>query len=85
MQSCRLLRSRAHVRISVLGDSMTTDHISPAGSITKNRPAGKLLASNMASSTIEFNSYGSRRGNDRIMVRGTFANIRIRNASGSRH
>ncbi|MDR2439668.1 MAG: aconitate hydratase AcnA [Planctomycetaceae bacterium] len=62
----------------VLGDSVTTDHISPAGSIKPDSPAGKfLIVSGVPASA--FNSYGSRRGNDRIMARGTFANIRIRN------
>ena len=65
--------------LAVLGDSVTTDHISPAGSITKNSPAGKYLIEHGVD-PVEFNSYGSRRGNDRVMVRGTFANIRIRNA-----
>ncbi len=61
-----------------LGDSVTTDHISPAGAIKKDSPAGKfLLESNVEFR--DFNSYGSRRGNDRVMTRGTFANIRIRN------
>ncbi len=61
-----------------LGDSVTTDHISPAGSIKKDSPAGKFLLDAGVPQS-EFNSYGSRRGNDRIMTRGTFANIRIRN------
>ncbi len=65
--------------LAVLGDSVTTDHISPAGSIAKSSPAGKYLIENGVD-PVEFNSYGSRRGNDRVMVRGTFANIRIRNA-----
>jgi len=61
-----------------LGDSITTDHISPAGSFNENTPAGRyLLARNVEKS--QFNSYGSRRGNDEIMVRGTFANVRIKN------
>jgi aconitate hydratase len=64
--------------LAVLGDSVTTDHISPAGSIAKNSPAAKYLMENGVQ-PIDFNSYGSRRGNDRVMVRGTFANIRIRN------
>jgi aconitate hydratase len=64
--------------IAVLGDSVTTDHISPAGSIKKDSPAGRyLLAEGVALS--EFNSYGSRRGNHEVLVRGTFANTRIRN------
>ena len=61
-----------------LGDSVTTDHISPAGAITQDSPAGRFLKDNSVAPR-DFNSYGSRRGNDRIMVRGTFANIRIRN------
>nr|AJO69941.1 IRP1A [Lepeophtheirus salmonis] len=61
-----------------LGDSFTTDHISPAGSIARNSPAARYLASKNISPR-EFNSYGSRRGNDAIMARGTFANIRLVN------
>ncbi|MEW5894334.1 MAG: aconitate hydratase AcnA [Candidatus Omnitrophota bacterium] len=61
-----------------LGDSVTTDHISPAGSIAKDSPAGKYLQE-LGVEPADFNSYGSRRGNDQIMVRGTFANIRLRN------
>ncbi len=64
--------------LAVLGDSVTTDHISPAGSIAAKSPAGKFLQERGVAQT-DFNSYGSRRGNDRIMTRGTFANIRIRN------
>jgi aconitate hydratase len=64
--------------LALLGDSVTTDHISPAGSIAKNSPAGKYLIEQGVQPR-EFNSYGSRRGNDRVMIRGTFANIRIRN------
>ncbi len=64
--------------LALLGDSVTTDHISPAGAIAKNGPAGKYLQENHVEPR-DFNSYGSRRGNDRVMVRGTFANIRIRN------
>ena len=64
--------------LALLGDSVTTDHISPAGSIAKNSPAGKFLMEQGVESA-DFNSYGSRRGNDRVMTRGTFANIRIRN------
>ena len=62
----------------LLGDSVTTDHISPAGSIAKQSPAGEYLLQNDVEPAA-FNSYGSRRGNDRVMLRGTFANIRIRN------
>jgi aconitate hydratase len=61
-----------------LGDSVTTDHISPAGPIAASSPAGKYLQS-LGIKPADFNSYGSRRGNDRVMTRGTFANIRIRN------
>jgi len=64
--------------LALLGDSVTTDHISPAGSIAKNSPAGKYLIE-QGVDPVDFNSYGSRRGNDRVMTRGTFANIRIRN------
>jgi aconitate hydratase len=60
------------------GDSITTDHISPAGSIAINSPAGKYLQDHDVSPQY-FNSYGSRRGNDRVMTRGTFANVRMRN------
>jgi aconitate hydratase len=61
-----------------LGDSVTTDHISPAGSIKVDSPAGKYL-SDRGVSRVDFNSYGSRRGNHEVMIRGTFANIRLRN------
>ena len=64
--------------LCLLGDSVTTDHISPAGAIAKDTPAGRYLMANGVDQK-DFNSYGSRRGNDRIMVRGTFANIRVRN------
>jgi aconitate hydratase len=65
--------------LALLGDSVTTDHISPAGNIAKASPAGAYLMQHGVE-PYEFNSYGARRGNDRVMVRGTFANIRIRNA-----
>ncbi|CAN5416966.1 aconitate hydratase AcnA [soil metagenome] len=64
--------------LAMVGDSVTTDHISPAGSIKKDSPAGKYLMENGVSA-LDFNSFGSRRGNDRVMTRGTFANIRLRN------
>jgi aconitate hydratase len=64
--------------LAIFGDSITTDHISPAGSIQAGSPAGRYLVSQGVNPT-DFNSYGSRRGNDRIMVRGTFANVRIKN------
>jgi aconitate hydratase len=64
--------------LALLGDSVTTDHISPAGSIAKDSPAGRyLLAKGVMAN--DFNSYGARRGNHEIMMRGTFANIRLRN------
>lgn len=64
--------------LALLGDSITTDHISPAGSIPKDGPAGKYLISRGVEQR-DFNSFGSRRGNHEVMIRGTFANIRIRN------
>ena len=64
--------------LALFGDSITTDHISPAGSIKKDSPAGKYLIGRGVE-VADFNSYGARRGNDEVMVRGTFANIRIRN------
>jgi aconitate hydratase A / 2-methylisocitrate dehydratase len=64
--------------LAVLGDSVTTDHISPAGSIKANGPAGKYLTEHGVKPA-DFNSYGSRRGNHEVMVRGTFANVRLRN------
>ena len=64
--------------LGIFGDSVTTDHISPAGSFKKTTPAGKYLVENGVS-VEDFNSYGSRRGNDRVMTRGTFANVRIKN------
>ena len=64
--------------LGLFGDSITTDHISPAGSIKKDSPAGRYLIARGVQ-PVDFNSYGSRRGNDDVMVRGTFANIRIKN------
>ncbi len=64
--------------LGIFGDSVTTDHISPAGSIKKDSPAGKFLIERGVQPA-DFNSYGARRGNDRIMTRGTFANVRIKN------
>ncbi|HXT40552.1 MAG TPA: aconitate hydratase [Candidatus Angelobacter sp.] len=64
--------------LGIFGDSVTTDHISPAGSIKKTSPAGKYLMDHGVN-VLDFNSYGSRRGNDRVMTRGTFANVRIKN------
>ena len=71
----RIINARA---LAVLGDSITTDHISPAGSIKVQSPAGRYLIDHGVA-VADFNSYGSRRGNHEVMVRGTFANIRLRN------
>jgi aconitate hydratase len=68
-----------HARaLAVLGDSVTTDHISPAGNISKSSPAARYLIANGVA-PVDFNSYGARRGNHEVMMRGTFANIRLRN------
>jgi aconitate hydratase len=64
--------------LAILGDSVTTDHISPAGDIPEKGPAGEYLRANGVQK-VDFNSFGARRGNDRVMVRGTFANIRLKN------
>ena len=64
--------------LAVLGDSVTTDHISPAGAIKRDVPAGRYLQEHGVAPK-DFNSYGSRRGNHEVMIRGTFANIRLRN------
>jgi aconitate hydratase len=64
--------------LALLGDSVTTDHISPAGDIPEKGPAGEYLRGN-GIKKVDFNSFGARRGNDRVMVRGTFANIRLKN------
>ena len=64
--------------LAIFGDSVTTDHISPAGAIKPSSPAGLYLQSRGVA-VQDFNSYGARRGNDRVMVRGTFANVRIKN------
>ena len=64
--------------LAIFGDSVTTDHISPAGAIKKTSPAGLYLQS-QGVAPADFNSYGARRGNDRVMTRGTFANVRIKN------
>jgi aconitate hydratase len=69
---------RGAYALAILADSVTTDHISPAGSIKKDSPAGAYLMGHKVSPA-DFNSYGSRRGNDEVMTRGTFANIRIKN------
>ena len=74
-RDCRFARARA---LAMLGDSITTDHISPAGSIQTDSPAGKYLIAHGVQPK-DFNSYGARRGNHEVMMRGTFANIRLRN------
>jgi len=78
-QEVQPLRPIANARVLVkVGDSITTDHISPAGSISPDSPAGRYLIEHGVQPAL-FNSYGSRRGNDRVMTRGTFANVRVRN------
>jgi aconitate hydratase len=78
MEISRIDEIRDARPLGIFGDSVTTDHISPAGAITKTSPAGRYLIGRGVES-IDFNSYGSRRGNDRVMTRGTFANVRIKN------
>jgi aconitate hydratase len=78
MQSGSIHEIKGARALAIFGDSVTTDHISPAGSIKKTSPAGKYLIENGVTAE-DFNSYGSRRGNDRVMTRGTFANVRIKN------
>ena len=78
LQSGGIVEIKGARALAIFGDSVTTDHISPAGSIKKTSPAGKYLIENGVTAE-DFNSYGSRRGNDRVMTRGTFANVRIKN------
>lgn len=78
METGRVTDIRGARSLAIFGDSVTTDHISPAGSIKKTSPAGVYLLEKGVP-VEEFNSYGSRRGNDRVMTRGTFANVRIKN------
>jgi len=78
MQPAEIAEIRGARPLGIFGDSVTTDHISPAGSIKKVSPAGKYLVDEGVE-FVDFNSYGSRRGNDRVMTRGTFANVRIKN------
>lgn len=78
LQSGTIQEIRSARAMAVFGDSVTTDHISPAGAIKPSSPAGLYLQQNGVS-VEDFNSYGARRGNDRVMVRGTFANVRIKN------
>jgi aconitate hydratase len=78
MQPAALKDIAAGRALAILGDSITTDHISPAGSIKKDSPAGKYLIAHGVPPA-DFNSYGARRGNHEVMMRGTFANIRLRN------
>jgi aconitate hydratase len=79
MQPGTITEIRGARALGIFGDSVTTDHISPAGSIKKDSPAGQYLIANGVE-PVDFNSYGARRGNDRVMTRGTFANVRIKNA-----
>jgi len=78
MQAGEIREIKGARTLAIFGDSVTTDHISPAGSIKKTSPAGKYLIENGVTAE-DFNSYGSRRGNDRVMTRGTFANVRVKN------
>jgi aconitate hydratase len=78
MQPAPLSDIRGARVLAILGDSVTTDHISPAGDIAENSPAGRYLKAKGVEKK-DFNTYGARRGNDRIMARGTFANIRLKN------
>ncbi|HTS16364.1 MAG TPA: aconitate hydratase [Verrucomicrobiae bacterium] len=78
MKPGSIMEIRGAAALAIFGDSVTTDHISPAGSIKKDSPAGKYLISHGVEPP-DFNSYGARRGNDRVMTRGTFANVRIKN------
>jgi aconitate hydratase len=78
LQPGHIAEIKAARPLGIFGDSVTTDHISPAGSIKKASPAGNYLIEHGVN-FVDFNSYGSRRGNDRVMTRGTFANVRIKN------
>ena len=78
MQPGQIVEIKGARPLGIFGDSVTTDHISPAGAIKKTSPAGEYLQKNGVAFE-DFNSYGSRRGNDRVMTRGTFANVRIKN------
>ena len=78
MQAGTITEIKGAKPLGIFGDSVTTDHISPAGNIKKDSPAGKFLIANGVQ-PVDFNSYGARRGNDRVMTRGTFANVRIKN------
>ena len=69
--------------LAVLGDSVTTDHISPAGSIPKNGPAARYLLEHGVEQ-VDWNTFGSRRGNHEVMMRGTFGNVRISERAGAR-
>ncbi|MGZ4964016.1 MAG: aconitate hydratase AcnA, partial [Limisphaerales bacterium] len=78
MEAGKIAEIKGARPLGIFGDSVTTDHISPAGSIKKSSPAGAYLIEHGVN-YVDFNSYGSRRGNDRVMTRGTFANVRIKN------
>jgi aconitate hydratase len=78
MQPGKIGEIKGASALGIFGDSVTTDHISPAGSFKEDSPAGKYLVEHGVQ-PVDFNSYGARRGNDRVMTRGTFANVRIKN------
>src|SRR5215475_3139316 len=78
MEAGHIMEIRGARALGIFGDTVTTDHISPAGAIKESSPAGKYLVSRGIQPR-DFNSYGSRRGNDLVMTRGTFANVRIKN------
>src|SRR5258707_3323652 len=78
MEPGHIAEIRSARALGIFGDTVTTDHISPAGAIKESSPAGKYLMSRGIQPR-DFNSYGSRRGNDLVMTRGTFANVRIKN------
>ena len=78
MEPGHIAEIRSARALGIFGDTVTTDHISPAGAIKESSPAGKYLVSRGVQPR-DFNSYGSRRGNDLVMTRGTFANVRIKN------
>src|SRR5262249_40890576 len=78
MEPAHISEIRGARALAIFGDSVTTDHISPAGAFKPTSPAGLYLQSRSVA-IADFNSYGSRRGNDHVMTRGTFANVRIKN------
>ncbi|MGH2668354.1 MAG: hypothetical protein ACRDH5_04400, partial [bacterium] len=79
LQHVSLVRLSAARVLAVLGEAVTTDHVSPAGSIPQASPAGQYLVG-LGVKPVDFNQYGTRRGNHEVLIRGTFANVRLRNA-----